>query len=171
MRLLLLASCLIALSTQAAVAQSYLFNTTVPFNASLSCYTCIRNNYIYCVNGTDHQIVNKGQTAASGVCCSSYQSCSAYVKNSNYTCSSSYKNPFLSLRMCPFSVTSCGTADSAVLAKQGLKLSTSVTLQPGQVCVYNLRATCGAPALSVKAANNSGVEVFSIDYDDYDVTT
>ena len=121
------------------------------------------------MNGSEHQIVSRG--GPSGVCCSSYQSCAAYVNNPKYTCSSNYKNPLLSLRMCPYSLSACGPADSTVLSKVGQKLSTSVNLQPGQVCVYNLRAKCGSPALNIKAAKTSGLEVFSIDYDDFDLTT
>jgi len=42
---------------------------------------------------------------------------------------------------------------------------------PGEVCVFNLRATCGIPSVAVYAANISGYEAFTLDYDDYDVDT
>jgi len=56
------------------------------------------------------------------------------------------------------------------MGKSSRKLSKIVNLQPGQVCVYNLRALCGLPAIKIKVANTSGLEVFAIDYEDHDYT-
>lgn len=145
-------------------------NGTAPFNASLSCYSCIRNNFIYCVKGLDHVIVPSGKADPSGICCSSYSAC-PQVNDPTYTCSSEYTDPFLSIRMCPYRVDACGASDSTVLSKTGTKASMTVNTLPGQVCVYNLRASCGAPAISVSATNTSAFEAFVLDYDDYDVET
>jgi len=42
---------------------------------------------------------------------------------------------------------------------------------PGEVCVYNLRATCSVPAAAVVGTNSTGFESFFLDYDDWDVNT
>ena len=53
--LLLLGTLGSALTASVVTNSSFIFdNGTAPFNANLSCYNCIRNNYIYCVQGSDH---------------------------------------------------------------------------------------------------------------------
>jgi len=98
---------------------SYIFAAgTAPFNASLSCFSCIRNNYIYCVKAADHVIVSSGKPEPQGVCCSTYQTC-PQISDPSYTCSSTYTDPFLAIRMCPFKSDACGQYDSTVLTKSG----------------------------------------------------
>ena len=73
--------------------------------------------------------------------------------------------------MCPFRVDRCGAADSVVFGKSGLKSTEALNTQPGDVCVFNVRANCGNPAFSVTPNNKTGLETFIIEYDDWDVYT
>jgi hypothetical protein len=104
--------------TQSANTARLYVNEPVAYDADLPCYQCIMNNYIYCVEGAERQIVAKGKNAPKGYCCSSYESCS-YVKNPAYSCSSTYTDQLMSLRVCPFKVDSCGKEDTYKFEKTG----------------------------------------------------
>jgi len=43
-----------------------------------------------------------------------------------------------------------------------------MTLTPGDVCIYTLKAKCGIPSLEFETSSNdwSTVDIFTIDYDD-----
>ena len=73
----------------------------------------------------------------------------------------------LSLRMCPFKESSCGAKNSALFNKAGESLKFNMTLLPGEVCVYSLRAKCGIPSLELETHNDwSTFDIYTIDYDD-----
>ena len=73
--------------------------------------------------------------------------------------------------MCPFNTDSCGKTDVVVLKNAGDKETLSLSLKPGDVCVYNVKALCGVPALKPTGSNYLGIRGYSIDYEDYDVAT
>ena len=44
-------------------------NATVVFSPNLTCFSCIQNDYIYCVKGAEHQVISMINSAPEGVCC------------------------------------------------------------------------------------------------------
>jgi len=71
--------------------------------------------------------------------------------------------------MCPFNTDTCGKKDAVLFKNGGDKDSLSLSLQPGDVCVYSVKANCGVPAFKPKAKSYQGLKAYSIDYEDWDV--
>ena len=124
------------------------FNSVDPsFDSSLSCYTCIQNDYLYCRQGTQEQLMlTTTSDPPPEVCCKSYLECPALYKK-DWMCSTTYEDKMLAMRMCPVKQSKCGEKNALVFNKAGEAASMNMTLNPGDVCVYNLRAKCGIPTL------------------------
>ena len=74
------------------------------------------------------------------------------------------------MRMCPQMQSKCGKKNSHVFNKAGETVNTNITLNPGDVCVYNLRAKCGIPTLEFETDQDwSNVDILTIDFDDKDL--
>jgi len=73
--------------------------------------------------------------------------------------------------MCPFKTDSCGNNDVVLLKNAGDKQTLSLSLNAGDVCVYNVKALCGVPAFKPTVSSYLGLKGYSIDYEDYDVET
>ncbi len=43
-------------------------------------------------------------------------------------------------------------------------------MSPGDVCIYSLRAECGVPAMEFTGAEVSTLDIYTIDYDDTDLS-
>ena len=84
----------------------------------MPCYSCIQNDYIFCVYGQQHQIISPMTWAPFGVCCKSYDTCD-YVTDPAWNYSSSYNDKLLSMRVCPFKQSGCGTTDQFTFTKVG----------------------------------------------------
>ena len=73
----------------------------------------------------------------------------------------------LALRMCPQTQSKCGTKNNIVFNKAGEAGTTNITLNPGDVCVYNLRAKCGIPTLEFETDQDwSNLDIYTLDFDD-----
>ena len=73
----------------------------------------------------------------------------------------------LALRMCPQKQSTCGKKNSLVFNKAGEAATTNIALNPGDVCVYNLRAQCGIPTLEFETDQDwSNLDIYTIDFDD-----
>jgi hypothetical protein len=73
----------------------------------------------------------------------------------------------VALRMCPQKQSECGKKNSFVFNKAGEAATTNITLNPGDVCVYNLRAKCGIPTLEFETNQDwSNLDIYTIDFDD-----
>ena len=76
------------------------------------------------------------------------------------------------LRMCPQKQSKCGTKNSLVFTKAGQVAITNITLNAGDVCVYNLRAQCGIPSLEFETDQDwSNLDIYTIDFDDQDLAS
>ena len=58
---------ILAKSAPAPLAEAS--NATVVFSPNLTCFSCIQNDYIFCVYGQQHQIISPMTWAPFGVCC------------------------------------------------------------------------------------------------------
>ena len=145
------------------------FNWNDPYyDSTLSCSNCIQNNYIYCRKGTQEQVILTPTTAApEETCCKNYFECPG-LYSKDWICSTKFTDKMLALRMCPFKQSSCGTKNSAVFNKAGETLNFNMTLYPGDVCLFSVKAKCGIPSLEFETASNdwTTVDIYTIDYDD-----
>lgn len=86
-----------------------------------------------------------------------------------WTCSSSYGDQFYSLRMCPHVQATCGDKTELYFTDVGSKLDVNMVFYAGQVCVFTIRSKCGAPAFKPDGLALTGVDIYTIEYDDADV--
>jgi len=77
----------------------------------------------------------------------------------------------MALRMCPFKTGSCGAKNNLVFNKAGESFNVNMTMSPGDVCLYTVKAKCGIPSLEFETNSNdwSTVDIYTIDYDDQDL--
>ena len=73
--------------------------------------------------------------------------------------------------MCPFNTDSCGKKDVVLFKNGGDKDSLSLSLQPGDVCVYSVKSNCGVPAFKPTTKSYQNLKAYSIDYEDWDITS
>jgi hypothetical protein len=71
--------------------------------------------------------------------------------------------------MCPFKTSSCGSTSEYTFEKSGESKSLSLTLYPGDVCFYAIRAECGVP--SFEPSSTEDVAIYTIEYDDDEITS
>lgn len=132
------------LKRQLQMAPPQLHDTILP------CFSCVSSGYVYCVEGPERKIVEIGKPMPNQICCRDSNSC-WQTKNSSWSCTSNYNDPLYSLRVCPFSVASCGSPDGVVLEKEQSPTTFNLTLNPGEVCVYYQETSSGVPAFSLQA--------------------
>jgi len=117
----------------------------VTFSSDLECGSCIRGGYIYCVEGSDREVVSSDDTAPAGICCEGSGSCDEQYDD-NYTCSNTYSDSTFALMLCPFKKSSCGKTSDFSFEESGESESISMTLYPGDVCFYTVHADLWSPS-------------------------
>ena len=45
----------------------------------------------------------------------------------------------------------------------------NITLAPGEVCIFDVRAECGVPSFSAEGLNSEYLKISTIDFDDTDI--
>ena len=76
----------------------------------------------------------------------------------------------MSLHVCPFVETNCGTESTVIFSTTGSTMSSSLKFSPGDMCLFVVRAQCGIPSF-LPSGDVSNLEIYTIDYDDSDVQT
>lgn len=71
--------------------------------------------------------------------------------------------------MCPFKKDNCGNTSEVVFNATGESLSLNMSLDPGSICFYAIRAECGIPAFEPN--DTDGITIKTIEYDDGDCET
>jgi hypothetical protein len=140
------------------------------FNSSLSCFNCIQNDYLYCRQGTQEQLtLTSTSTAPPEVCCKNYLDCPPLYKM-DWICSTNYDDKMLALRMCPQKQSKCGKNNSLLFNKASESATINMTLDPGDVCLFNIRSTCGIPTLEFETNQDwKNLEIYTLDFDDNDL--
>jgi hypothetical protein len=69
--------------------------------------------------------------------------------------------------VCPFETAYCGNTSQILLNNTGDAIDLNMTIPAGGVCMYEMRAKCGVPAIEPNTTDTS-VEISFIQYDDTD---
>ena len=77
----------------------------------------------------------------------------------------------MALRMCPQKEGSCGNSSQLFFSDVNVEKNVNISLGPGEVCIYDVRAECGVPSFFPDGQDSWFLNIFSIDYDDGEVQT
>jgi hypothetical protein len=75
----------------------------------------------------------------------------------------------MALRMCPQKEVYCGNSSEVYFSAVNQSQTLNITLGPGEVCVYDVRAECGVPSFIPEGANSGDLKISTIDFDDDDI--
>ena len=75
----------------------------------------------------------------------------------------------MALRMCPQKEVYCGNSSEVYFSAVNQSHTLNISLGPGEVCVYDVRAECGVPSFIPEGANSGDLKISSIDFDDNDL--
>ena len=75
----------------------------------------------------------------------------------------------MALRMCPQKEVYCGNSSEVHFSAVNQSQTLNITLGPGEVCVYDVRAECGVPSFIPEGASSGVLKISTIDFDDNDL--
>lgn len=71
--------------------------------------------------------------------------------------------------MCPQKEVYCGNSSEVYFSAVNQSQTLNITLGPGEVCVYDVRAECGVPSFIPDGASLGDLKISTIDFDDNDL--
>lgn len=89
------------------------------------------------------------------------------ASSSLWTCSNQYEDAVLARSVCPFRSQYCGKRQ-ILLNQTGDNLSLNLTLPPGLVCFFQVRALCGLPAFGPDKTDHIDITFFEFNDEDAD---
>lgn len=120
------------------------------FDKNHTCYNCIMNDAIFCLKNNTTAIpstliIKENQEGPESVCCKNYFDC-PQLNDPQWQCSLSFSDKNMALRMCPQKEVSCGNSSQLFFSAVNQNFNVNVSLGPGEVCIYDVRAECGVPS-------------------------
>jgi hypothetical protein len=136
---------------------------------TMPCYECIRDDHVYCRNGTQPTlVVATGATPPQEICCKSYFEC-PQLNYGDWICSTKYADKINAYRICPQKQANCGIGNRALIVQTnaGDIRDVNITLGPGEQCSYLTRTKCGFPSLYFETSKDwANLDILIADFND-----